>query len=78
MSYILRHNPGEYGLTLGEEGYVDLTEFVMRLIKSILTLPGLKSMTLVHTISKTSVVLEVNGDKIRALHGHTAEIKHSL
>lgn len=28
MSYILRHNPGEYGLTLGEEGYIDLTEFI--------------------------------------------------
>lgn len=72
MSYILRHNPGEYGLTLGEEGYVDLTEFVNAINKKHPNVTWFEINDAVHNF-KDKRRFEVNGDKIRALHGHTVK-----
>ena len=72
MSYILRHNPGEYGLTLGEEGYVNLTAFVNAINKKHPDVTWFEINDAVHNF-KDKRRFEVNGDKIRALHGHTVK-----
>ncbi len=72
MSYILRHNPGEYRLTLGEEGYIDLTEFINAINKKHPDVTWFEINGAVHNF-KDKRRFEINGDKIRALHGHTVK-----
>ena len=72
MSYILRHNPGEYGLKLGDEGYVDLTAFINAINKKHPDVTWFEINDAVHNF-KDKRRFEISGDKIRALHGHTVK-----
>ena len=71
ISYILRHNPQEYGLKLDNEGWTDLTALIsaLRMQEQYkqLELADIESMVL-HANKRRH---EIHEGKIRALYGHT-------
>lgn len=70
MSYILRHHPEEFGLTLGEDGYVDLTLFINSISIKYPEVTWADILREVHEF-KDKQRFEIKYDKIRALHGHS-------
>jgi len=75
ISYALRHNPKQYGLSLDEQGWVS----VNALISALKRLGRFKSLS-VSDIEKMIQVSEkrrheLHNGKIRALYGHSTEEK---
>lgn len=77
MSYILRHHPEEFGLELGDNGYVDLTLFINSISNKYPEVTWADILREVHDF-KDKQRFEIKYDKIRALHGHSikSNIKH--
>ena len=78
MSYILRHHPEEYNLTLDENGFVEVEKLLDALNKNEYQRQiTLKEITHVIEISDKKR-LEIIDGKIRALYGHSLErkVKH--
>lgn len=75
MSYILRHNPGEFGLTLDEEGYVNIKDLLYALTSQFkyreIILDDIKYI--VQNDNKGRY--EIKGDLIRAIYGHSTKDK---
>lgn len=67
MSYILRHGPEKYGLTLDSQGFVSLAELA--------DAPSVQ-VDHIREVAKTSQDLrfEILGEKIRARYGHFQEV----
>ncbi len=78
MSFLLRHMPGEAGLSLDKSGWVDIDELVYG-IKNVWRNKNLYNwLTREHVVA---VVLldpkgrfEISGEKIRARYGHSREL----
>ena len=73
ISYILRHNPQEYGLTLDKQGWLDLEDLnsalkVQEQYRHLET-ADIVSMVL-HATKKRH---EIHNGRIRALYGHTLQ-----
>lgn len=75
LAYALRHNPSMFGLTLDEDGFADLDRLVKSLgsQKNVMDLRKEVIENLVANQQKPR--LEIKGNKIRAVHGHTVEIR---
>jgi putative RNA 2'-phosphotransferase len=75
ISYALRHAPEEYGLTLDEQGWVQVEDLVRALKKqekySSLTVGDIADMIQVSEKKRH----ELAGDRIRALYGHSTKEK---
>ena len=67
VSFLLRHDP--QGLTVDEEGFVDLDELVSKVRRSF---PGVDGRFLRRLVEESSRKrFEIVGDRIRALYGHS-------
>jgi putative RNA 2'-phosphotransferase len=75
ISYALRHAPGEYGLTLDEQGWVAAEDLINALKKrgkyAELTLQDIADMISASEKKRH----ELDGGRIRALYGHSTEEK---
>jgi putative RNA 2'-phosphotransferase len=74
LSYVLRHHPEEYYIELDEEGFAPLKELMEAMINTH------HSWAKVEDIEKLisegeKKRFEIKGDKIRALYGHSVEVK---
>ena len=71
ISYALRHNPTEFGLTLDEYGFCSINDLLKGLEKNKrgITIEQLKEI--VNSDSKGRY--EIKGDMIRAVYGHSAK-----
>lgn len=73
LSYALRHNPAEFGLTLDEDGWVHIPD----LLDTLHGLPEFRDATLLDlkmietTSDKKRFDLDEANDKIRAYYGHS-------
>jgi len=64
LSYILRHNPGKFGITLEPEGWVPLSELSRK--------AGISVDEILEVLRhQEKRRFEVQGGKIRALYGHS-------
>lgn len=71
VSYALRHAPSEYGLTLDENGWVDVQE-LLKALKETNKWASIEFNNLISMIEASDKKRhEIVGDKIRALYGHT-------
>ena len=73
ISYILRHKPEDYGLTLDAQGWVDVQKLVDSLQINIPTLVGI-----VNSDSKGRYEFSSDGKKLRATQGHSIPVDLSL
>ena len=76
ISYALRHEPQKYGLSLDEEGYVSVEQLLSAInaggeYNPPATLDEINDM-IEHSEKKRH---EIKNGKIRALYGHTLEVK---
>lgn len=72
LSYILRHNPSQYGLILDEQGNVEIIDLIKALEKKgFYNLSKSDLEYLAQTTDKKR--FEINGDKIKALYGHSVK-----
>lgn len=81
VSFILRHSPEDIGLTLDENGWVSVDEFIDKANKSekkffVLDLELLKQV--VKNSDKQRFAFSEDGTKIRANQGHTVEVNLDL
>ena len=72
MSYILRHKPDEYGLKLGEQGFISLTDFYNAITAKHNDVTWSDILDCVYNF-KDKRRFEIKRDKIRALHGHSIQ-----
>lgn len=74
ISYALRHNPAEFGLTLDSEGWVDCDEFIAALAKHKQPVYLTKADIVAIIAGSDKKRFEILDGKIRATYGHsTAE-----
>ena len=77
VSYILRHNPDKYGITLDSEGWCSVDDLIHKLSET----PLWKGLT--RDDLETMIELsdkkrhEIKGEKIRAFYGHSIKDKLS-
>ncbi|MCI1290308.1 MAG: RNA 2'-phosphotransferase [Lactobacillus sp.] len=72
MSYCLRHNPGKYGLTLDEYGFVSLSEFLKAMNRMHHFRPKLTEMKIREIMNASDKKrFEIKDNKICALYGHS-------
>lgn len=80
ISYILRHNPGDIGLELGQYGYVDVNDLILGVNKkysaNVLNFDTLKEI--VEHDSKKRYSFSEDFTKIRANQGHSIPIDLGL
>lgn len=72
ISFALRHRPWEYELEMDEEGYVSINQLLNAINENakynkVIDLDDLKKVIEISDKER----LEINGDSIRALYGHT-------
>ena len=75
LSYILRHNPKRFKVTLDEEGWADI-DCLLNSLHNFKDLTDLKKEDLLDLISNQEKVrFVIKENKIKATHGHTIELK---
>ncbi|MER5175318.1 MAG: RNA 2'-phosphotransferase [Candidatus Nitrosocosmicus sp.] len=75
LSYILRHNPNRFKVTLDEEGWADIDD-LLDALRDFKDLMDLKKEDLLDIISNQKKVrFEIKENQIRAIYGHTISIK---
>jgi putative RNA 2'-phosphotransferase len=73
MSYLLRHNPEN--LRIDKKGFVDLDEFLLKVREKY----GVDKCFIVEMMNQRERRrFEIVGDKVRALYGHSVEVKVRL
>ena len=72
LSYILRHGPGDYGLTLDEYGYAPVRHIIEVIHGRYRDFTREDLQAIVEGDAKGRYELE--GDKIRACYGHSVEV----
>lgn len=78
ISYALRHAPWEYGLELDENGYVPLCSLLDALNDVCRYEHKITEDDIKYIIDNSDKQrFEINGDKIRALYGHSVPVKIS-
>ena len=71
ISYALRHNPAEFGLTLDSEGWVDCDEFIAALAKHKQPVYLTKADIVAIIAGSDKKRFEILDGKIRATYGHS-------
>ena len=75
ISYILRHNPLKYNLTLDKEGWADINDLLQKL-NARSEWNGLSKKDLEKMIASSNKKRhEIQSDKIRAFYGHSLKEK---
>ena len=73
LSYVLRHNPGEIGLTLSSEGWADLSELILAARKAGHDLAVELIRAVIDGSEKKRFAISEDGRLIRALQGHSTD-----
>lgn len=76
LSKVLRHAPGEVGLTLDEHGWVSIQALIAALAGAGLVVDRAEIDEVVRTNDKQRFAID--GDRIRANQGHTVDIDLAL
>lgn len=78
LSYVLRHNPGEIGLSLDKNGWVSISQLIenARLNGKLLTIDLIKEI--VDTNDKKRFSISEDGKSIRANQGHSIKVDLAL
>jgi putative RNA 2'-phosphotransferase len=75
LSYVLRHAPQELGLTLGDEGWTDYSEFSRKVCERL----GVTDTDIRRVIAENAKKrFTLSGDRIRAAQGHSVDVKLEL
>lgn len=74
LSYILRHNPGDIGVTPDQAGWVHVDTLLARSSKQGLTFSREELEEVVNRSSKQRFALSEDGAYIRANYGHSIDI----
>ena len=76
VSYILRHKPEDYGITLDAEGWVDIPVLIYQIIKQHNAFAGINKSSF-EQIAKHSGKqrFEIVDNRIRAYYGHSIKKK---
>lgn len=75
LTYVLRHNPSRYNLSLDEEGWIDIDNLLFSLGKYGNTIEIKKEELYELIANQQKYRLEIKDDRIRALYGHSITIK---
>ncbi len=78
MSYVLRHHPEELGITLDENGWVDLKNFTQSLRSRDKTISVDKVREVVESCEKQRFSIDETQQKIRANQGHSIQVDLQL
>lgn len=73
ISYALRHNPAEFGITLDKEGWVDIGLFIAALMRNGCVVTRNQIQKIIVESDKKR--FEIRDNKIRATYGHSVEQK---
>ena len=73
ISYALRHNPTEFGLTLDSEGWVEISMLLSALHAARIDTSREQIEHIINESDKKR--FEINGSRIRATYGHSFEKK---
>jgi putative RNA 2'-phosphotransferase len=74
LSLILRHKPEEVGLTLDDNGWVNVTDLIKACADAGKSFTLSELQEVVETNDKKRFVFDVTGEKIRASQGHSVEV----
>lgn len=78
LSYVLRHHPEKYGLTLDKKGYANL-ERILNILDKRFQSKKITEDTLKNLIKQSDKNrFEITNDKIRAYYGHSIDKKIKL
>ena len=75
LSYVLRHKPGEFSITLDESGWADVQTLLGKLSEGGESLTRQVLQHVVDTNSKKRFSFNDDGTKIRASQGHSVEVE---
>lgn len=72
VSYILRHKPEEYDISLDKEGWVDIPELIKQITSRHTIYDGI-DINVFEEITQTSGKqrFEIKANRIRAFYGHS-------
>lgn len=73
LSFVLRHQPQEIGLSLDPEGWADIDALILAANKSGQTFDKATLMQVVETSDKKRFSISEDGLRIRAAQGHSTE-----
>lgn len=74
LSFVLRHQPQEIGLSLDLEGWADIDALILAANKSGQTFDKATLMNVVETSDKKRFSVSEDGRRIRAAQGHSTEV----
>jgi putative RNA 2'-phosphotransferase len=72
MSFILRHHPDQFGLTLDPDGYLEIGALVKSITDRFTDLSEDDIIDIVNNSEKKR--FEISGTKIRAMYGHSVDV----
>jgi len=78
LSFVLRHNPGEIGLVLDDNGWADINSLIEKSKNAGIELDFETLKHIVDTNDKKRFVLNDKQDKIRANQGHSIKVELEL
>jgi putative RNA 2'-phosphotransferase len=78
LTYVLRHNPNRYNLSLDEEGWIDIDNLLFSLGKYGNTIEIKKEELYELIANQQKYRLEIKDDRIRALYGYSITIKKRI
>ena len=78
LSYVLRHAPGSIGITLGEGGWVEVSELLAKAAAAGRRIDREALEEIVATSDKKRFTLSADGARIRAAQGHSVEVALGL
>jgi putative RNA 2'-phosphotransferase len=78
LSLILRHNPGQIGLTLDGEGWADVDELLMAAVRSGVQIDRSILERVVAENDKKRFAFNPDGTRIRANQGHSVPVELGL
>lgn len=78
LSLVLRHAPGQFGVTLDRAGWVDVDVLLTALSNHGKVVPLEQLRRVVETSDKQRFALDASSDRIRANQGHSVEVDLGL
>lgn len=78
LSLVLRHAPEKAGLTLGEGGWVDVSDLLAGLSSMKRNISRERLQIIVEENDKKRFTISDDGLQIRAAQGHSIKIKHDM
>jgi len=78
LSYVLRHRPDSIGITLDQNGWVDIDELLAAAQRHGKELSRTRLQQIVATSDKKRFAISADGERIRANQGHSVSIDLGL